>query len=1137
MRNQSRPIERFIGVDASSTDGSAQVLSANLPSNALIVRADKHSLGLSVAEAVASLPDARADRDEWLWIIHDDSMPAPDALEALTTVVEASESVTIAGCKLLDIDSPRRLIDVGLSTDRKAQRLTMVDIDEVDQGQYDARSDYFAVSSAGMFIRRDVFEELGGFDPALPGRGDDIDLCWRNRLAGHRVVVVPAAKMYHRTDVHAALAGPKEARRSEVYLRLKHASAPALPFVWLGILLAGIGHFFLSLLAKDPGHAFNHLGATLRGLFSPVKLAASRRQAKASRRVSRHQATRLMVPAVEVREYRRNLSAKAEEHQVFGDGTGAEPAAEPSGDNFSDFVRIAGPPKTTAVFSLILSLLLTTGVSLVAWRSLLGAQALGGGALKPLSLSLSEISRNAFGWWQPAGSGLGAAPDNTDLLYWLLSALSFDHANQASAVLLLAAMPLAALFAWFGAGALSRSRAVRFVLSLFWGLSPVLFSALASGRVGAALIHVLLPLLFLAVLRALKAGIGHEPTAGAAGISNASAWTASACAALLLFVISAGSFPFFLLLCVLLYLVAITRARQARTLWWVPLPALVWNLPLLLEALGNPRLLFTEPGVPSAFTPAAPWQQLLGFPEAFDAAGTPLGFGFLPEGPWALVLALLVGAPLVALAVVGTIGSAATGQRTLRSNCRMMVLGALLSLVAGWGIGFIPVGIDSQQTVSAYTGPFVSLTVFALLAAAANAVAALRAEHHAHGHRARGAAPTLKLLAVCSAVSVVACGAVAVAATLDVPAPQQSPTALVAGQQVHASAERSIPATAADAGRGPLQERTLVLRQRADGSIDSELVSGAGQSLDSLSRSSQVAQLTGSLLHPERNENSVPQDLQRQAVAMLLADSTVDARENLRQLGVGYVVLDQAGEPSAMVRTLDAASGLAAIGQTDSGWLWRVTYDDAVDAGTGFARLVAEDGSVQVLDSRRGTLRDVQIPAAQQPRTLVLATGVDSRFNASLDGQQLRPVTYPQDGEQRWAQAFEVPAQGGALNVGYQQLLAVPLLVLGAVVLLVTGLLAIPVPAGRRLSGYRDADFRFREEPVSVGTAHGATVAPQRPEPTMHAEQLEEPAPQLVPDTPLSRRQARERQRELRDQLAPKASDRLSDSSVEQEKK
>ncbi|MFY9678684.1 glycosyltransferase family 2 protein, partial [Glutamicibacter protophormiae] len=110
LRNQSRPIERFIGVDASSTDGSLDVLKANLPSNAALIVADEGSLGLSLDTAVAELPEARADRDEWLWIIHDDSMPAPDALEFLTRTVEASESVTIAGCKLLDIDNPRHLV-------------------------------------------------------------------------------------------------------------------------------------------------------------------------------------------------------------------------------------------------------------------------------------------------------------------------------------------------------------------------------------------------------------------------------------------------------------------------------------------------------------------------------------------------------------------------------------------------------------------------------------------------------------------------------------------------------------------------------------------------------------------------------------------------------------------------------------------------------------------------------------------------------------------------------------------------------------------------------------------------------------------------------------------------------------------
>lgn len=1129
-------MERFVGVDASSTDSSAQVLSKNLPSNASLIKADKHSLGLSVAEAVASLPDARSDRDEWLWIIHDDSMPAPDALEALTAVVEANESVTIAGCKVLDIDSPRRLIDVGLNTDRKAQRLTLIDIDEVDQGQYDARNDYFAVSSAGMFIRRDVFEKLDGFDAALPGRGDDLDLCWRNRLAGHRVVVVPAAKIYHHTDVHENLAGPREARRSEVYLRLKHAPAPAVPFIWLGILLAGLGHFLLSLLAKDPGHAFSHLGATLRGLFTPVKMAASRRQAKSTRVVSRRQVSRMMLSKAEVREYRRNLAAKAEERQVFGDGSGAEAAVEPSGDNFSDFVRIAGPPKTTAVFSLVLALLLTAGISLIAWRSLIGATALTGGALKPFSATLGEIARNASSWWQPAGSGLSAAPDNTDVLYWLLSAISFDHANQASAILMLAAMPLAALFAWIGATALTRSRALRFVLAVFWGLQPALLSSLAGGRLGSVLIHLVLPLFFMAVLRAMKSSLGSDAPDGQRGaMSNASAWTASACAALLMFVISASSFPFFLVLTGLLYLLAVTRIRRVKTLWWIPLPALLWNLPLLLEAMGNPRLLFTEPGAALSFTPAAPWQQALGFPEAFHSMITPVGFGFLPEGPWALVLALAVGAPLVVLALIGCIGSATVANLNLRSNVRLLVLAALLGLAGGWAVGFVPVRLASENLVSAYTGPFVSFAVFALLAAATQSVAALRREHLNSAKQTAVPRKTLRLLSVCAAVSLLAASAVAIAPQLDSANPDGELTALTAPAQVRASTERSIPATAADAGRGDLQERTLVLRQLPSGSFDSELVSGSGTTLDSLSRYSQVAQLTGSLLAPERRMDSAAQTLQRESVAMLLADSAVDARENLRQLGVGYVVLDQGGEASATVRTLDSATGLAAIGQTDSGWLWRVNYDQGSPAGTGFARLVSQDGQISVLDSIRTTVPSQNVAATDQPRTLVLATGYDNRIKAALDGQPLRAVSFPLEGENRWAQGFEVPQSGGELSVKHQQVLAVPMLVLGILVLLITALLAIPVPNIRNLAGYQQIDYRYRHsgQKPSAGEADRteSTIST-----TDDPETGVQPLPHGTEDAPLSRREARERSRELREQLAPRASDRLSDSPGDQEK-
>ena len=1129
-------MERFVGVDASSTDGSLDILQANLPSNSTLLIADEGSLGLSLEVAVSQLPPARTDRDEWLWIIHDDSMPAPDALEHLAGAVEASESVSIAGCKLMDIDNPRRLVEVGLGVDRKAQRLTMIDVDEVDQGQYDGRSDYFAVSSAGMFIRREVFEELGGFDPALPGRGDDVDLCWRNRLAGHRVIVVPAAKMYHHVDVVDHLAGPREAKRSEVFQRLKFASGFALPFLWVSILLGGLGHLCASLLAKDPGHGFSYLGSTLRGLFSPVKLAASRRNVRSIRQVPRRQVRKLMTSGAAVREYRRNLNTGRVDSQVYGDGSGAEGPMEPSGENFSDFARIARPPRTSAVLALLLSLLLMAGVSLVNWRSLFGAMALSGGAARPLSNSLAEVGANAFSWFQLSGTGHGGAPDVIGALYWLYSAASFGHANLASLYLFFAVMPLAALAAWWGTGAVSRSRAVRFTAALLYALQPALVSALAAGRVGAILVHLVLPLLFLAVLRAMNA---HVPVEGKVEPSlkqrRASAWTASACAALLLCVISAGSAAFFLLLVVLLYLLALSAPRRAATLWWVPLPAVVVNLPLLFSALGNPRVLFTDPGAPAAFTPAPIWQQALGFPESFDYHQLPMGFGFLPEGPWALVLALLAGAPVAVLALWGTISSAVSASENMRRNSRRLLWGAVLSLAAGWGVGFIPAALDSHQAVTAYTGPFISLSVFAMMAAAANAVAALRHENQPRELRPAGRKPLLSLASVLAVIAVLALGTVAITSSLQPAAADGQLARLAAAQQIAPAQPRTIPATAADAGRSDAMVRSLVLTAQASGEVDAKLVSGSGQTLDSLNRAAQASALSGSLLEPERNEASATDSVLRKAVAMLLSESSIDARESLRDLGVGYVVLDETGEfVSSTVRVLDAATGLASVGQTDTGWLWRVDYEDAkAGAGAGFARIVSEGQAPVILAASHGAIDQLDVEASDAPRTLVLATVADPQLRAEFNGKPLRTVGYPEQDSERWAQAWELPQEAGTLTVGYHQPFAPLYAVLCALVLLVTVLLALPVPSSRGLANYRNSEYRFRE-PAPAADAEAETAQ----EPTEdEAAQAEPVAAPVQPEPPLSRREARLRAEQLRQELAPKLSDRISDDEAEQEKK
>ena len=228
----------------------------------------------------AEAPDST---QEWLWLLHDDSAPDPGALAQLLRAVELAPSVTIAGAKQVEWENPRKLIDVGVSISRWAERLTMIDVDELDQGQYDSRSDVFAVNSAGMLIRRDAWDALGGFDPALPGTGDDIDLCWRNRLAGNRVVVVPSARVRHAGSRPNPAATARASRKAEVFLRLKHAPAWQVPFLALGAVLGGFGRFFLGMLAKDPGYAAGSLVSSIAAVLRPVDLYRSRRRAAATR--------------------------------------------------------------------------------------------------------------------------------------------------------------------------------------------------------------------------------------------------------------------------------------------------------------------------------------------------------------------------------------------------------------------------------------------------------------------------------------------------------------------------------------------------------------------------------------------------------------------------------------------------------------------------------------------------------------------------------------------------------------------------------------------------------------------------------------------------------------------------------------
>lgn len=68
---------------------------------------------------------------------------------------------------------------------------------EKDSGQYDDQTEIFWASGAALFVRAELFHRIGGFDGAYFAHAEEIDLCWRLKRAGYRILAVPESQVFH----------------------------------------------------------------------------------------------------------------------------------------------------------------------------------------------------------------------------------------------------------------------------------------------------------------------------------------------------------------------------------------------------------------------------------------------------------------------------------------------------------------------------------------------------------------------------------------------------------------------------------------------------------------------------------------------------------------------------------------------------------------------------------------------------------------------------------------------------------------------------------------------------------------------------------------------------------------------------
>lgn len=1031
LGGQTRHPDAIVGVDVASSDASPRILAESLGADRVVSLSDPETgFGAAVAAGLAS-GVLRSDSDEafdvetteWIWLIHDDAAPAPECLARLLDAADAHPRAAVLGPKALGWHDRRLLLEVGFSITGAGRRVTGLERREHDQGQHDDRSEVHAVGSAGMLVRRDVWDALGGFDAELPLYRDDLDLCWRVWRAGHEVRVVPEAVVHHR---EASYHGRREGstlpgrghrldRRSALWVLLVQSPGWRTPFTAMRLGAGSLLRAFLYLLGKDLRRAGDEFAAVGSLAAHPGRLASARRHVAETSTLSSREAVRDLRPSA-WSQARGAIEAIGGMVAAGRAGDAAPSGALESGP-VSDEADIFEDPtdgvvrRTLSRPGFVIAAVLLVAAAIAGRALWWGDGALFGGALLPSPEGARDLWAAYIDTWHDVGPGSTVPAAPLTALLAALATLVLGKAGLMVGLLVLLSVPAAGLSAWWSLRGVVAARGPRIWAAFAYALLPALTGAIATGRLGMMVAIVLLPALARLLVRSMGAAPSLAPATGR------TPWGTALLAAVVI-ACAPVTWVFIVLAVIAAIVTAAVSARGQRGSVLrgmvlrgmvlrglvVVIAPLVLLLPWSLRLLAHPVLLLTD----------------LGLEVDVPAPGAPSLLLLDPGGPGTPPMWAMVGLVVAALLAI------------LRPATRRAVLAAwgiaLVSLALALAITRLPLTPPASEVpVTAWAGLATAVMGGALVFAAAHAADGLRASMAEAAFTWRQ--PVAGITTVLAVLSPV------IALLWWVPG---------SGDPLRRGDPVVLPPFVLAEAIGPEAPRTLLLRPVTQGRVDYTLVNGTGPRLGDAE------------VEPPAQDWAALDRL----VAGLVSGRGGDEVGGLADYAVRYVVLESAEASSRdLARSLDSVPGLRRVAGGDGEVLWRV------EAPTSRVSLVDAAGEIDPLPLARLTSAEpfVDSEVTSTGAVVRLAQTADPAWRASLDGTAL-PVaaadnTAPDpvdDGASPGVQAFEIAGEGpGRLVVSIDDGPRTRWLWAQALAWLVVAVLALPA---RRSAGDDDAD-------------------------------------------------------------------------------
>jgi len=216
-----------------STDGSYEAIRHEFPEVRLVPLA--RNLGYAGNNNVG-LAEALSAGADWILLLNEDTVVAPDCLSKLIEAGEADPRIGIAGPMVYHFDAPHVIQSAGGTLDW-AWSGTHIGQNELDCGQYRQVRPVDWISGCGILVRAATLREVGGLDERYFYYWEETELCLRASAHGWKVVHVPSARIWHKgvqIDYRPSPTVTYYSTRNRLLTLSKH-HAPAV--VWLGACL------------------------------------------------------------------------------------------------------------------------------------------------------------------------------------------------------------------------------------------------------------------------------------------------------------------------------------------------------------------------------------------------------------------------------------------------------------------------------------------------------------------------------------------------------------------------------------------------------------------------------------------------------------------------------------------------------------------------------------------------------------------------------------------------------------------------------------------------------------------------------------------------------------------------------------